>query len=298
MTDAPSPTAAPAAPSAHTARALIAEDEPLLAAALERELLAAWPGLQIVARATDGPTAAVAALAERPDVLFLDIQLPGASGLEVAAEVADEWPAPPAPLVVFVTAFEQHALAAFERAAVDYLLKPVLPERLALTVKRVQERLAHRLAGEPAPARDAGAAFVQQMQGMQQALAAPAGGAADPGGPEDAGPATERIRVIRAGQGTRVRMIPLAEVVYFEAADKYVNVVTEGGAALVRLSLRELAARVEGVEFLQVHRSVLVNHERILGAERDEAGHYWLTLRGWPRPLKVSRAFSHLFRPM
>ena len=280
--------------------ALIAEDEPLLAQALERALAAAWPELRIVARVADGPAACIAALAERPQILFLDIQMPGRTGLEVAAEVVDEWPdgpddVPP-PLLVFVTAYEQHAVAAFERAAVDYLLKPVTPERLASTVARLRERLAARdaapsAAGPGAGAgagedRSAGAALVQRLQGLDLS---PAG---------DSG--TEKIRVIRAGQGNRVRMIPLAEVVCFEAADKYVNVITEaGGDALVRISLRDLAARLDGsVEFLQVHRAVLVNAGRITGAERDEAGHYWLNLRGLPRPLKVSRAFSHLFKPM
>ncbi len=271
--------------------ALIAEDEPLLAAGLERALAAAWPELRIVARAADGPAACAAALGERPQILFLDIQMPGQSGLDVAAEVIDEWPDGPAdgppPLLVFVTAFEQHAVAAFERAAVDYLLKPVTPERLAETVARLRERLRERLAQRAAgtdPA--AGASLVQRLQGLEMGAAGEA--------------ATEKIRVIRAGQGNRVRMIPLAEVVCFEAADKYVNVITEaGGDALVRISLRELALRLDGsVEFLQVHRGVLVNAERVAGAERDEAGHYWLSLRGLARPLKVSRAFSHLFRPM
>ena len=288
-------------------RALIAEDEPLLAQGLERELRVAWPELEIVARAADGPAATSAALEHLPDVLFLDIQMPGASGLEVAAEVADEWPnewpnewpggAPggglserPPPLVVFVTAFEHYAVTAFERAAVDYLLKPVTAERLAATVARLRERLAQRQAPQ-APPPGANAEMVRQMQAM--ALAPPA--AHQPG---DADALPEKVRVIRAAVGHRVRMIALAEVICFEAADKYVNVVTEAGDALVRVSLRELAQRLEGVEFTQVHRSVLVNAERITGAERDEAGHYWLTLRGLTRPLKVSRAFSHLFRPM
>ena len=285
-------------------RALIAEDEPLLAQGLERELRAAWPELAIVARAADGPTATAAALAQLPDVMFLDIQMPGASGLEVAAEVADEWPdewpddrpdaaatpAPPPPLVVFVTAFEHYAVAAFERAAVDYLLKPVTSERLAATVARLRERLAQRQAPQAAQP-GANAALVRQMQAVA--------GAPQPTHSADAADALpDKIRVVRAAVGHRVRMIPLAEVVCFEAADKYVNVVTEAGEALVRVSLRELSVRLEGVEFTQVHRSVLVNAERITGAERDEAGHYWLTLRGLARPLKVSRAFSHLFRPM
>jgi DNA-binding LytR/AlgR family response regulator len=271
-------------------RALIAEDEPLLARGLERMLRDAWPELQVVVRAEDGPAAAEGALRELPHVLFLDIQMPGTSGLEVAAEVVDEWPDDrPLPLLVFVTAFDRYAVEAFERAAVDYLLKPVTAERIRATVARLQQRLA---AAGVAP-RGSGAALLERV--WQAADRRHAAGPHDPAvcpgpgvGPPPASAAPEeRIRVIRAASGTRVRLIPLAEVVCFEAAD-----------ALVRLSLRELAARIEGVDFVQIHRSMLVNAERMLGAERDEAGHYWLAVRGLTRPLKVSRAFSHLFRPM
>jgi DNA-binding LytR/AlgR family response regulator len=300
--------------------ALIAEDEPLLARALERQLKLSWPSLQVLAHAPDGPAAVATALAQRPQVLFLDIQMPGCTGLEAAAEIADEWPETEAPpLIVFVTAFDQFALAAFERAAVDYVLKPVTPERLALTVARLQERLAARAQAGAATPRDASAALVRSVQ------AATLQGPGDPGTAglgRDGRPATEgqasgavagaadtsneKIRVIRAAQGAqgqRVVMIPLADVLCFEAADKYVRVITEaseagGTEALLRLSLRDLAQRIEGVEFTQVHRSVMVNSARISGAERDEAGHYWLQLQGLKRPLKVSRAFSHLFRPM
>ncbi len=297
----------PPARPAGNPTALIAEDEPLLARALERQLQQNWPELQVLAHAPDGPAAVAAALAQRPQVLFLDIQMPGCTGLEAAAEIADEWPEDEAPpLIVFVTAFDQFALAAFERAAVDYVLKPVTTERLALTVARLQERLAARaLAGAAVP-RDASAALLRSVQsatwGEGQGRLADVGAASNGG----ADSAPEKIRVIRAAQGPqgqRVVMIPLAEVLCFEAADKYVRVITEASAAggteaLLRLSLRELAQRIEGVEFTQVHRSVMVNAQRISGAERDEAGHYWLNLRGLKRPLKVSRAFSHLFRPM
>lgn len=293
------------------ATALIAEDEPVLARALRRSLASQWPALRIVAQAEDGPGAVAQALALRPDVLFLDIQLPGATGLEAAAEIADEWqgggdlgaPGLPGatgaievrpPLVVFVTAYDRYAVEAFDRAAVDYLLKPVTPERLAGTVARLQTRLAERAAAAAVPT--AGADLVRQMQEAER-HAVRARPALDE--EADAATANEPIRVIRAAEGIRVRMIPLPEAIVFEAADKYVNVVTEqGGDALIRISLRELATRLQGVEFTQVHRSVLVNAERIVGAERDEAGHYWLTLRGLKRPLKVSRAFSHLFKPM
>ncbi len=259
--------------------ALIAEDEPLLARTLERLLREAWPELRLVGCVEDGVTATSSALEQTPDVLFLDIRMPGRSGLEVAEAIADEWPDDePEPLFVFVTAYDEYAVAAFERAAADYLLKPVTPERLTQTVRRLQRRLAERAAARPGDT----AALVRSVQAIGAAGDLPA----------------ERIRTIRASVGTKVRMIPLPDVILFEAADKYVNVVTEEGEALVRMSLRELAERVEGVEFLQVHRALLVNAARIRSATRDESGHYWLELAGLARPVKVSRAFSHLFKPM
>lgn len=260
--------------------ALIAEDEPRLARTLTRLLGEAWPELRLAGLAADGVTATEQALAQLPDILFLDIQMPGRTGLEAAEAITDDWPEDrPAPLLVFVTAYDEYAVAAFERAAVDYVLKPVTPERLAMSVARLRERLTVRSATPQAG--DAAA----QLRSVQS-LTAPALGE---GG---------RIRVIRAGVGNTVRMIPVGEVLCLEATDKYVNVVTAQGEALVRMSLRELASRIEGAEFLQVHRSVLVNTQAIDSATRDELGHYSLTLRGLKRTLNVSRAFAHLFRPM
>lgn len=269
------PTAAPTA--------VIAEDEPVLARTLTRLLEQVWPELRIVGVAEDGPRAIELALASTPDVMFLDIRMPGRTGLEVAEAVADDWPDDRAePMFVFVTAFDEFAVSAFERAAVDYLLKPATAERLQQTVARLKARLAARA---PQPDADGRAALMRQMQ----SIAAPL--------PEPAEP-VERIKVIRAGVGNTVRMIPVAEVVCFEATEKYVNVVTPTGEALVRMSLRELMARIDSTDFIQVHRSVLVNSNAILSATRDENGHYSLAVRGLQRPLKVSRAFAHLFRPM
>jgi DNA-binding LytR/AlgR family response regulator len=260
--------------------ALIAEDEPVLASTLAGLLADAWPGLRLAEVAEDGVAATTQALALLPDVMFLDIQMPGRTGLEVAEAVADDWPEDrPAPLLVFVTAYDEFAVAAFERAAVDYVLKPVTPERLAKTVMRLRERLASR-GGEAR----AGAA-AEQVRMVQSISTPPTAGA-------------ERITVIRAGVGNVVRMIPVSEVICLEATDKYVNVVTATGEALVRMSLRELAARIDGSDFMQVHRSVLVNTKHIVSATRDEFGHYSLAVRGLQRPVKVSRAFAHLFRPM
>jgi DNA-binding LytR/AlgR family response regulator len=263
--------------------ALIAEDEPVLARTLTRLLEQVWPELRIVGVADDGLRATELALELAPDVMFLDIKMPGRTGIEVAEVVADDWPDERAePLVVFITAYDHFAVPAFERAAVDYLLKPATAERLQQSVTRLKARLAERAA---APQAGDMAALMQRMQ----SLATPQAAGSD---------SNERIKVIRAGVGNTVRMIPVADVVCFEATEKYVNVVTPTGEALVRVSLRELMARIDSTDFIQVHRSVMVNTTAIVSATRDDNGHYSLAVRGLQRPLKVSRAFGHLFRPM
>ena len=260
--------------------AVIAEDEPVLARTLTRLLEQVWPELQIVGVADDGLRATELALASLPDVMFLDIKMPGRTGIEVAEVVADDWPDDRAePLFVFITAYDNFAIPAFERAAVDYLLKPATAERLRQSVDRLKSRLAQRASS---PQAGDMAALMQRMQSIAK--------------PE--GESGERIKVIRAGVGNTVRMIPVVDVVCFEATEKYVNVVTPTGEALVRMSLRELMARIDSTDFIQVHRSVMVNSSAIVSATRDENGHCSLAVRGLQRPLKVSRAFGHLFRPM
>jgi DNA-binding LytR/AlgR family response regulator len=262
-----------------SATALVAEDEPLLARTLVGILAEVWPeaAVEVV---HDGVTAVDRALEIAPDVLFLDIQMPGRTGLEVAEIVSDEWPSDRAlPLLVFVTAYDEFAIKAFERAAVDYVLKPATTERLAKTTARLRERLVKRPA-VPAPGEAA------SLCGQVQAILAPATAQ------------SERIRIIRASIGNTVRMIPVADVICLEAADKYVTVVTATGEALVRMSLRELATRLDGVELVQVHRGVMVNASCMTTATRNELGHLSLRLRGLTREVKVSRAFAHLFRPM
>ena len=267
-------------PEAQRPTAIIAEDEPVLARTLRRLLEQLWPELGVAAIAEDGLQATELALAHAPDVMFLDIKMPGRSGIEVAEAVADEWPEGHAePLFVFVTAYDDYAVSAFERAAVDYILKPATAERLTQTVERLKVRLNER-ANKPGVGEMAH--VIQRMQSMADASEVP----------------RERIKVIRAGVGNTVRMIPVSEVVCFEATEKYVNVVTPTGEALVRMSLRELMSSIDSTDFMQVHRSVLVNSNAIISATRDETGYYSLSLRGLQRPLKVSRAFSHLFRPM
>jgi DNA-binding LytR/AlgR family response regulator len=263
-----------------SATALIAEDEPALARSMTRALAGLWPELQILGIAGDGISAITQSLQHTPDVIFLDILMPGKTGLQVAETVADEWPEEHAePLFVFVTAYDEFAVSAFAHAAVDYLLKPATTERLQITVARLQQRLAQRVA---TPRSGDMAALMQRVQSIAMV-------------PDQI---EERIKVIRAGVGNTVHMIPVADVICFEATEKYVNVVSQSGEALVRMSLRELMLRIDATDFVQVHRSVIVNRAHILSATRDESGQFSLSLKGLKRTLKVSRAFSHLFRAM
>jgi len=209
--------------------------------------------------------------------------MPGKSGLDVAEEVLDEWPnhgptARPAPLIVFVTAYEEFAVAAFERQAADYILKPATLERLAKTVARLQARCAER---RPLPAVDELATLLAQVQALHTL---PSAGA--------------MLDTLNLGSGNTVRLVALADVLYCEATDKYLNVVATTGQGLIRLSLRELMMRVAPGALIQVHRSIIVNPKRIESASRDDSGHVTLTLRDGTRPIPVSRAFAHQFRAM
>lgn len=265
------------------ATALIAEDEPLLAQALQAELARAWPGLRVVATVGDGDTAVAQALALRPDVLWLDIRMPGQTGLQAAAELADEWPeGVPFPALVFVTAFDAYAVEAFEAQAVDYVLKPVQPERLARTVQRVQGVLAQRLP-TAAALDDATLARLRALLGAGDA----------PGGVAPA-----RLQVIPASVGQGIRMVPIAEVLVFEAADKYVRVLTADSEVLIRTPLKELMPQLDPAVFWQVHRGTVVRAEAITSVTRNEAGRLSLRLRGRPEALAVSRLYAERFRAM
>jgi DNA-binding LytR/AlgR family response regulator len=267
--------------------ALIAEDEPLLAAALHHALAQAWPALHIAATVGDGLSAVQQALALRPEVLFFDIRMPGQSGLEAAAELADAWPAGQRfPALVFVTAYDQYAVQAFEAQAVDYLLKPVQAARLQKTVQKLQKVLA---AQEPV-ATDSGAipdSTLAQLRALLQAAPGPVGA-----------PAPGRLEVIQASQGAQIHLVPVAEVQYFEAADKYVRVLTAEREYLIRTPLKELAAQLDPAQFWQVHRGTLVRATAIAAAQRDEAGRLFLQLRTRPERLAVSRLYAHQFKGM
>lgn len=260
--------------------ALIAEDEPLLAAALRAELAQAWPELRVVASVGDGASAVAQAHALRPDVLFLDIRMPGQSGLEAAAELADDWPEGlPLPILVFVTAFDAYAVQAFDAQAVDYLLKPVTPERLARAVQRVQQRLSQQL---PAPQQ-----LDQTLAQLRALLASPGHGAP-----------RERLSVIQASVGNSIRLLPISEVLVFEAADKYLRVLSADQELLIRTPLRELMAQLDPAEFWQIHRGTVVRASAIDSATRDEAGKLALRLRGRSENWPVSRLYAARFRAM
>jgi len=273
------------------ATALIAEDEPLLAANLQAELARAWPELRIVANVGHGAAAVEQALALRPDLVFLDIRMPGMTGLEAAQALAEDWPVETGaslPLIVFVTAYDQYALQAFEHAAVDYVLKPVQPERLAQTCARVQAALKARrepvIAGAPA-------AIEATLSQLRSLLGAPGGLSASAAAPP-------LLTVIQASVGAAIHMVPVADVLYFEAADKYVRVITAEREYLIRTALRELLPQLDAQRFWQVHRGTVVRADAIATAVRDESGKVHLTLRGSKDKLVASRLYAPLFKAM
>jgi DNA-binding LytR/AlgR family response regulator len=260
-------------------RALIAEDEPILASTLARTLHKLWPELEIAGTAANGVAAVEQALALRPDVLFLDIRMPGQTGIEAAEELAERWDGPaPFPHVVFVTAYDDYAVQAFEQAAADYVLKPVNETRLARTVERLQGLLAgRRIEADPL------ACLVDRLQALLPDTAAPAG---------------PRLDFVRAAVGNVVRMIPVAEVVYFQAADKYVSVATADSETLIRVPLRELLPQLDPARFRQINRSTVVNMACVASAVRDGMGKLQLNLRNRPEKPRVSPVYAHLFRQM
>ena len=268
-------------------RALIAEDEPLLAQSLRQMLGQQWPQLQIQAMVTDGLSATQQALALQPDLLFLDIRMPGQSGLEAAAEIADNWPdETPLPAIVFVTAYDQYALAAFEASAVDYVLKPVQAARLAQTVQRLklwwQQRQQTQVQTQSAPETaqlEQLAQLLRLQTQMQPASAAP-------------------LQIIQASVGNLIHMVRVQDIIYLEAADKYLRVLTAGQEYLLRTPLKDLLPQLDGNQFWQVHRGTVVRADAIASVQRDEAGRPWLQLRDRPEKLAVSRLYATRFKAM
>lgn len=279
--------------------ALIADDEPHLARYLKEQLAALWPELAVVATARNGLEAAAGIEAHQPDIAFLDIRMPGLSGLDAAVELADAWPSDaPFPALVFATAYDQYAVQAFDAQAVDYLLKPIDARRLARTVAKVQDLLAQR---QPVPAPAAALAppaLEATMAQLRALLQAPGLGASAAPPPLQPAQPTARLSVIQASHGTQIHMVPVGEVVYFEAADKYVRVLTTEREYLIRTALKELIEQLDPQEFWQVHRSTLVRATAIATVTRDEAGKQHISLRGRPERLPVSRLYAHLFKAM
>lgn len=245
--------------------ALIADDEEAPREQLRAALARLWPELRIVAASANGAEAWDDCLAHEPAIALLDIRMPGLTGLEVARRLA-ALAAPP--LVVFVTAYDDHALAAFDAGAVDYVLKPVDDERLAQTLARLRPRLAQ----QP----DTAATLQRLLATLAPARPAP--------------------RLIQAGVGREVVLIPPEEVIYFEADARYTRVVHQGGEALIRTPLRELLTQLDPEQFWQIHRSVLVNSRCIARAVRVDEGTMVVTLRGRDDRLPVSRQFQTLFK--
>ena len=271
--------------------ALIAEDEPLLAQALQAELKKAWPALTIVATVGDGASAVQQALALQPDVLFFDIRMPGLGGLEAAADLADQWNLAmrPFPALVFVTAYDHYAVQAFDAQAVDYVLKPVQPARLEKMVAKLQLALT----------RSAQAAinFESNMETtlarLRALMSAPIAFA---DGTRPATPAL--LTVIQASVGSTIRMVPIDEVLYFEATDKYVRVVTATREYLIRTPLKDLLPQLDTHTFWQVHRSTVVRASCVESVARDATGKLHLQLRHRPERLNVSRLYTDRFKAM
>jgi DNA-binding LytR/AlgR family response regulator len=248
-------------------RALIADDELHLAEHLRARLGAMWPELEVLPLAANGLEALRAINEDEPDVAFLDIRMPGLTGIELAKRVDTRTH------VVFVTAFDQYAVEAFDREVVDYVLKPVSDERLVKTVERLKRKLA---SAERPPALD-------------EVLAKLARAIPNAGG---------RLRWVRALRGDLVQQIAVDDVLYFQASDKYTGVITREGESLIRLPLADLALQLDAEVFWQIHRGTLVNMNEVASTRRDLGGRVFVRMKDGKTELPVSRAYSHLFKQM
>lgn len=249
--------------------AVLIEDEVLPRADLRAQLARLWPELEIVGEAGDGLQGLALVSARRPDIAFVDIRLPGLNGVELAQAISRQVH------LVFVTALDQHALAAFEQGAVDYLLKPLQPARLAQTVQRLQQRLTL------AP---------PHLDGLLRSLRATVIGG------EQARP--QPLRWLQVGQGDQLRLITVGDVLFFRAETKYTQVVTGAGSWWVRLSLKDLGEQLDGQQFWQVHRNAIVNLAHVDCVERNALGHMSIHLKNHPETLSVSQSFQARFKQM
>jgi len=252
--------------------AVIADDEPHLASYLRSELAKLWPELEVLRVARNGVEAAAAIAELQPDLAFLDIKMPGLTGLEVAQGIEGSTD------VVFVTAYDEFAVQAFEHEAIDYVLKPVKAERLARTIERIRRSLARAAPEEP----DA------RLASALRALL-PAGIASTP---------AERLRYVRASHGELTQQIDVADVLFFRADDKYTCVQTADAEHLIRTPIAELLGQLDLARFWQIHRSTIVNLRHVAGTRRDELSRLFVRVRGYDGELAVSRAYVHLFKAM
>jgi DNA-binding LytR/AlgR family response regulator len=252
--------------------ALIADDEPLLRQRLAAHLSRAWPELRVLAEARNGREAVELFETHAPQVVFLDVHMPGLSGIDAARSMVGRTQ------IVFVTAYEQYAVQAFEQGAIDYLVKPFDEARLAQTVARLQERLTPTPASDTAP-----------MHALLERLSAELRGS---------GPAPRHLQWIKASVGSTVRLIPVEQVHFMRSDEKYTLVVWEGGEALIRKTIRELADELDPGHYVQIHRSVIVNLKRVTHVTRGLNETAEVHLEGRNETLPVSRSFLHLFRQM
>ena len=255
--------------------AIIADDERLMRDLLRTRLSQVWPELEIVGEAKNGDEAVQLVSALKPDLTFLDIRMPGKTGMEAARDIGD------ASQVVFVTAYDQYAVEAFERGAVDYVLKPPEPERLKITVERLKERLA----APPGPA--AAGNVSDTVSAMLSQLAE-----------KIAAPKPKYLQWIQASIGQDLRMIPVEDILFFRSDEKYTCVQTDKFEALIRKPVRDLADELDPSLFWQIHRATLVNVNAIEGVTRDIRGRHLVLIKGRPDKLEVSRSFLHLFKQM
>ncbi|MES2099286.1 MAG: LytTR family DNA-binding domain-containing protein [Pseudomonadota bacterium] len=282
------PNAAPNTASSRPARALIADDERLMREQLRARLAEVWPELEIVAEAKNGLEAVELTESHKPDLVFLDIRMPGMTGVEAARAIAqlpvdeedDGWHGCE---VVFITAYDQYAIEAFEQGVVDYVLKPAERERLTVTVGRIKKRLAQRAGG----AADGDDAPLPAMQQLLQKLAAKMDPSKAP-----------QLRWIQATVGQNIQMIPVDEVLFFISDEKYTRVQTATVEALIRKPIKELIDELDAEVFWQIHRSTLVNTRFIAGVSRDLRGRQLVAVKGHPEKLEVSRSFTGLFKGM
>ena len=267
-------------------RAVLADDERLMREQLRARLAEAWPGLEVVAEARHGAEAVAMVKEHRPDLVFLDIRMPGMTGIEAAREIAQlgdaEWEGCE---IVFITAYDEYAVEAFEQGAVDYVLKPAERERLQTTVARLQKRLARRSGAQP----DAGS-DERIAKPLQQILHKLGQGAA--------GAPPSYLRWIQATVGQQIQMIPVEDVLFFISDEKYTRVQTATLEALIRKPIKELLEELDPQLFWQIHRSTLVNATAIAGIGRDLRGRQLVSVKGHPEKLEVSRSYTQLFKGM